>query len=143
MRKGKKMRVQQGGTQVPGPKRVNDSMIKAAGCDEGLLVAQAKSGQSSAFGELYEHHRVRVYHTAFRILRNAQDAEDASQRSFQRAFINLKSFRGESTFSTWLTRIAMNESLMMLRQRRSNVRTFECNGNENHEFSVANLVDSG
>lgn len=48
---------------------------KAASTDERLLVAQAKSGCSSAFGELYEHHRLRIYHTAFRILRNRQDAE--------------------------------------------------------------------
>jgi len=84
-----------------------------------MLVAQAKSGRSSAFGELYDLHRVRIYHTAFRILRNRQDAEDATQRSFQRAFTNLGRFREDSTFSTWVTRIAINEALMMLRHRRA------------------------
>jgi len=65
-----------------------------------MLVAQAKSGRSSAFGELYDLHRVRIYHTAFRILRNRQDAEDATQRSFQRAFTNLGGCRDDATFST-------------------------------------------
>ena len=94
-------------------------VAKFASTDEGLLVAQAKSGCSSAFGELYERHRLRIYHTAFRILRNCQDAEDAAQRSFQRAFTNLSRFREDSTFSTWVTRIAINEALMLLRQRRA------------------------
>ena len=95
------------------------SAAKAASTHERLLVAQAKSGRSSAFGKLFELHRVRIYHTAFRILRNRQDAEDAVQRSFQRALINVGRFREDSTFSTWVTRIAINEALMLLRQRRA------------------------
>jgi RNA polymerase sigma-70 factor, ECF subfamily len=91
---------------------------EAASIDEHLLVAEAKSGGSSAFGQLYERHRLRILRTAFRILRNRQDAEDAVQRSFQRAFTNFRRFREDSTFSTWLTRIAINEALMLLRQRR-------------------------
>ena len=90
----------------------------AANCDASL-VAQAKSGSSLAFGELYERHRSKTYRVAFRVLRNQQDAEDAVQRAFQRAFTNLPRFREESTFSTWVTRIAINEALMLLRQRRS------------------------
>src|SRR5216683_4366978 len=92
---------------------------EAPSTDERWLVTRAKSGSSTAFGELYERHRVRIYHTAFRILRNRQDAEDATQRSFQRAFTNLGRFREDSTFSTWVTRIAINEALMMLRHRRA------------------------
>lgn len=87
--------------------------------DDRLLVAEAKSGCSSAFGELYERHRLRTYHAAFRILRSRQDAEDAVQRCFQRALTSLARFREDSSFSTWVTRIAINEALMLLRQRRS------------------------
>ena len=87
--------------------------------DDRLLVAEAKSGCSSAFGELYERHRSRTYYAAFRILRSRQDAEDAVQRCFQRAFTSLAQFREDSSFSTWVTRIAINEALMLLRQRRS------------------------
>lgn len=94
------------------------SAAKSAPTDERLLVAEARSGCSNAFGKLYERHRLRAYHTAFRILGNRQDAEDAVQRSFQSAFTNLSRFREDSAFSTWVTRIAINEALMLLRQRR-------------------------
>jgi RNA polymerase sigma-70 factor (ECF subfamily) len=113
---------------------------KAASTDERLLVAQAKSGRSSAFGKLYELHRVRIYHAAFRILRNRQDAEDAVQRSFQRAFTNLCKFREDSTFSTWITRIAINDALMLLRQRRANKRLPEDN-DYSERSSVLDLTD--
>src|SRR5262249_18212548 len=88
--------------------------------DERALLAQAKSGCSAAFGQLYERHRVRVYHTIFGVLRQRQDAEDAVQQCFQRAFTNLTRFREDSRFSTWVTRIAINEALMLLRRRREN-----------------------
>jgi RNA polymerase sigma-70 factor, ECF subfamily len=118
------------------------SAAKAASTDERLLVAQAKSGRSSAFGKLYELHRVRFYHTAFRILRNRQDAEDAVQRSFQRAFTNLCRFREDSTFSTWVTRIAINDALMLLRQRRTNTRLHE-NNDDTEATSVLDPADKG
>ena len=89
-----------------------------AGGDDRLLVTEAKSGRTSAFGTLYERHHSKIYRTAFRILRNHQDAEDAVQRSFQRGFMCLTRFREDSSFSTWITRIAINEALMLLRQRR-------------------------
>ena len=88
-------------------------------CDEHSLVAKAKSGHDDAFGELYKRHQRKAYCTALRILRNQQDAEDAVQRAFQRALVNLQRFREVSTFSTWLTRIVINEALMLLRERRA------------------------
>lgn len=91
---------------------------KSASTDELALVAEAKSGHSGAFGELYERNRMKLYRSAFRILRNPEDAEDAVQRSFQRAFTNIGRFREDSSFSTWMTRITINEALMLLRQRR-------------------------
>jgi len=106
---------------------VSDTKPKAAPClagenasiDEGVLVALAKSGRSSAFAELYERHRLKICRCTFRILRNRQDAEDAAQRAFQHAFMNFAKFRGDSPFSTWMTRIAINEALMMLRKQRA------------------------
>jgi RNA polymerase sigma-70 factor (ECF subfamily) len=118
------------------------NVAKAASTDEGLLVAQAKSGRSGAFGKLYELHRVRIYHTVFRILRNRQDAEDAVQRSFQRAFTNLCRFREDSTFSTWITRIAINDALMLLRQRRANTR-LQDNNDGTEATSVPDPADKG
>lgn len=115
---------------------------KSASNEERTLVSQAKSGHSSAFGELYKCHRLRIYRTAFRILRNQQDAEDAVQQSFQRAFTNLGQFREDSAFATWVTRIAINEALMMLRRRRVTTPLFETN-NDAKWTSVLNLVDVG
>jgi RNA polymerase sigma-70 factor (ECF subfamily) len=115
---------------------------EAPSAGERWLVTQAKSGSSTAFGELYDRHRLRIYHTAFRILRNRQDAEDAVQRSFQRAFTNLCRFREDSTFSTWVTRIAINDALMLLRQRRAITRLQE-NNDDTEAPSVLDLVDRG
>lgn len=114
-----------------------------ASTDERLLVEQAKSGRSSAFGDLYERHRQKIYHVAFRILRNRQDAEDAVQRSFQRAFVNLDKFREDSAFPTWVTRIAINESLMMLRRRRPDKPFPEDNINDSEAHCGLDLADKG
>jgi RNA polymerase sigma-70 factor, ECF subfamily len=112
-----------------------------ASTDEQWLILQAKSGSSTAFGELYDRHRLRIYRTALRVLRNRQDAEDTVQLSFQRAFTNLHRFREDSTFSTWVTRIAINDALMMLRQRRASTRLQE-NIDDANAPSAFDLVDS-
>jgi len=108
--------------------------------DDQALVAQAKCGCSIAFGNLYERHWLRLFRSAFRILRNREDAEDAVQQSFQRAFTRLGQFRQDSTFSTWITRIAINEALMLLRQRRKLSSSFQCQNdgvNETWEVGIA------
>ena len=127
---------------IRGPESLHGRMAKAAD-NEWLLVAEAQSGCSSAFGELYERHRPRIYQTALRILRNQQDAEDAAQRSFQRAFTNIARFRGDSTFSTWLIRITINEALMVLRQRRTNIWLLEGDSDSGYESSALSLADKG
>jgi RNA polymerase sigma-70 factor (ECF subfamily) len=119
------------------------STPEAASTDEQLLVAQAKAGRTGAFGELYERHRQRIYRTTFRILRNQEDAEDSAQRSFQRAFTNLGRFRGDSAFATWLTRIAINEALMLLRQRRANPQLSENNSHGDEEAPSLDIRDAG
>jgi RNA polymerase sigma-70 factor, ECF subfamily len=109
---------------------------------EQRLVAEAKSGRAIAFGELYKLHRLRVYRAAFRVLRNHQDAEDAVQRCFQRAFINLARFREDSTFSTWVTRIVINEALMLLRQRKTTATFSGPDNDEGEIFSELNITDN-
>jgi RNA polymerase sigma-70 factor, ECF subfamily len=106
-------------------KSTHISADKSGPAWERWLVAQAKSGHPNAFGELYQHHQLRIFRAALRILRDRQDAEDAVQRSFQRAYTNLERFREDSTFSTWVTRIAINEALMILRQRRAASPVYE------------------
>jgi RNA polymerase sigma-70 factor, ECF subfamily len=111
--------------------------------DEHSLVARAKLGHGDAFGELYNRHHRKTYCTALRILRNQQDAEDAAQRAFQRALVNLQRFREDSTFSTWLTRIVTNESLMLLRERRRREPLYENAADSEQGDSPMEVIDSG
>jgi len=87
--------------------------------NEDSLLATAKSGEAAAVDTLYRAHAEKLFRTVHRITRNREDAEDAVQDSFLRAFLHLQSFDGRSTFSTWLTRIAINSALMILRKKRN------------------------
>jgi RNA polymerase sigma-70 factor (ECF subfamily) len=82
------------------------------------LVVAAKNGKEEAFEILVERYQRRIFAVALRITRIQEDAEDITQQSFQKAFVHLHAFEGESLFSTWLTRITVNEALMLLRRRR-------------------------
>jgi RNA polymerase sigma-70 factor, ECF subfamily len=85
---------------------------------EAVLISMAKSGDTDAFVALSRRHSTRILQTICRITRNWQDAEDALQDSLLKAFSHLKEFQGKSSFSTWLTRIAINSALMILRKKR-------------------------
>ncbi|HEY4839444.1 MAG TPA: sigma-70 family RNA polymerase sigma factor [Candidatus Acidoferrales bacterium] len=82
------------------------------------LVAAAKFGDAKAFGELAKRYERKIFAVAKRMTKNREDAEDVVQESFLKAFVHLGAFQGNSQFSTWLTRIAMNEALMALRKKR-------------------------
>ena len=84
-----------------------------------MLASRAKSGDTDAFVELSKRHANRVFQAAYRVTRNRQDAEDALQDAFLNAFTHMKTFDGRSSFSTWLTRIAINSALMILRKKRN------------------------
>jgi len=86
---------------------------------EQALVAAAKRGDGQAFEILVRRHEPRVLALALRYTRVREDAEDVAQQSFQKAFVYLHRFEGKSRFSTWLTRIAINEALMWLRRKRA------------------------
>lgn len=82
------------------------------------LVAGAKMGHGSFFDELHERHRERMFRVARRITRHREDAQDAVQESFLRAYVHLEKFDEKAKFSTWLTRIAINAALMKIRKNR-------------------------
>ena len=84
-----------------------------------VLVAAAKLGDHPAFSELWTRHSNRVSKTTYQITGNRADAEDAMQDAWMKAYFHLNSFDGRAQFSTWLTRIAINSSLMILRRKRS------------------------
>jgi RNA polymerase sigma-70 factor, ECF subfamily len=83
-----------------------------------LLVLAAKSGDTTAFVELRRRHATKVLRTIYRVTRNWEDAEDALQDSFLQAYLHLNKFENRSTFASWLTRIAINSALMILRKKR-------------------------
>src|SRR6266436_5506080 len=85
--------------------------------DEYAFLVAAKRGDPVAFENLCKQSASTVFRVARRIMRNNEDAEDVVQESFQQAFIHLKSFNGDSRFSTWLSRIAINAALMKLRKK--------------------------
>jgi RNA polymerase sigma-70 factor (ECF subfamily) len=90
----------------------------AVAYNEEELVAEAKSGSHTAFEKLVARYEARVFRVAQRIARSREDAEDVIQQSFQKAFVHLRRFEGRSSFSTWLTRIVLNEGLMLARAGR-------------------------
>jgi RNA polymerase sigma-70 factor (ECF subfamily) len=91
--------------------------IKVGG-DHAIALA-AKRGDERAFGILFERYQPRIFAVALRYTRVPEDAEDIAQRTFQKAFVHLHKFEGKSSVSTWLTRIAINEALMLLCRRRA------------------------
>jgi RNA polymerase sigma-70 factor, ECF subfamily len=87
------------------------------------LIRAAQQGQTPAFDELCQPCMPKLYRTVRRITRNHEDAEDAVQDSLLNAFIHIGNFHGNSSFSTWLTRIAINSALLTLRRRRNDLDT--------------------
>ena len=91
--------------------------LSPATSDE-TLVAVAKSGDRSAFAELWNRHSRTAFQKVFQIMKNEADAEDAAQEAFLKAFRHLATFRAEAKFSTWLISITLNEARSRLRQRK-------------------------
>ena len=86
--------------------------------DDGVLVERAKDGDRRAFSALVRRHQAVVYRSCYRVLGNREDAKDASQEAFIRAYRKLDTFRGNSSFKTWMLRVAMNVSLNERKRRR-------------------------
>jgi RNA polymerase sigma-70 factor (ECF subfamily) len=86
---------------------------------DAMLVAATKNGDSQAFEVLVKRHEEKAFSLAFRITRNREDAQDVVQESFHKSFMHLDSFLAKSSFSTWFTRIVINEALMCLRRNRA------------------------
>jgi RNA polymerase sigma-70 factor (ECF subfamily) len=84
---------------------------------ESSLIQRAQDGDEQAFATLYELHKGRVYSVCLQMTRDLSDAEDFTQEVFLQVFRRVNSFRGESAFSTWLYRIAVNTMLMKFRRR--------------------------
>jgi RNA polymerase sigma-70 factor, ECF subfamily len=86
--------------------------------EESKLIKLAQDGEFEAFEEIVSRYEKRAFKLALRILRQNEDAEDVVQETFLNVARNIKKFRGESSFHTWLTRIVTNNALKMLRNKK-------------------------
>jgi RNA polymerase sigma-70 factor (ECF subfamily) len=93
--------------------------------DDHALVQAAQAGDTQAFEEIVERHRRSVYSVCYRFVSSHEDASDLAQETFVRAWKGLGNFKGESAFSTWLYRIAVNTSLNRVSARRLPVEPIE------------------
>jgi RNA polymerase sigma-70 factor (ECF subfamily) len=87
--------------------------------DDMTLVTAAESGRNQAFEVLVGRYQRRILRVALRFARIREDAEDIVQQTFQKVFVHLNQFQGDSSLSTWMTRIAINEALVWLRRKRA------------------------
>jgi RNA polymerase sigma factor (sigma-70 family) len=101
---------------------INANFVDPATTDE-VLVAAAKLGNHTAFAELWTRHTNTASKIVYRVIGNRDDAEDAIQDAWIKAYMHLNTFDGRAKFSTWLTRIAINSALMILRRKRSHPET--------------------
>jgi RNA polymerase sigma-70 factor (ECF subfamily) len=90
-----------------------------AGVEETTLVTQAREGDAGAFSELVRRYEGKIFRLAQHVTENRADAEDVLQETFMKAYEHLDQFQGNSKFYTWIVRIAVNESLMKLRRRKT------------------------
>jgi RNA polymerase sigma-70 factor (ECF subfamily) len=81
------------------------------------VVRRAQEGDSDAFATLFHAHKARIYSVCLRMTNNAAEAEDLTQDAFLQLFRKIATFRGDSAFSTWLHRIAVNTVLMHFRKK--------------------------
>jgi len=102
----------------------NQSVEHAIEAREVRITTAPRMGSTMAFDELQKVYSSRLFKTILRITKNWEDAEDALQDTFLRAYLALHGFGGRSSVYSWLTRIAINSALMVLRRRRSRPEAF-------------------
>lgn len=103
------------------PEEMSSLADPAKQLDEGVLIRRIRDGEHDLFYELIRPYEGRLFATAFAILRNEADAEDAAQEAVLKAFKNIRQFRGDSRFSTWLIQITVNEARMHRRKDHSGI----------------------
>jgi RNA polymerase sigma-70 factor (ECF subfamily) len=100
------------------------------------LVRCAQKGEEWAFEALFQQHKQRVYSLCLRMIGNTADAEELTQEAFLQVFRKIRTFRGDSAFSTWLHRVSVNTVLMRLRKKTVNAVPLEDSTRE-EEFDEA------
>ncbi len=106
-------------SEIAVERRLEQSTASSTTIGDALLATAARNGDHLAYVELYRRHRERVFRTVLSITHNMHDAEDIVQDSWMKGFTHIGTFDGRSAFSTWVTRIAINSALTMIRRRRT------------------------
>jgi RNA polymerase sigma-70 factor, ECF subfamily len=109
------------------------SSMASDGRSEGAVIQRAREGDQTAFEYLYRLHSRRVYAVCLRMVADPTEAEDLTQEAFLLLFRKIHSFRGESAFSTWLHRLAVNLALMRLRKKSPPVVSIEATSDADDE----------
>jgi RNA polymerase sigma-70 factor (ECF subfamily) len=106
------------------------------------LVKRAQGGDMAAYDELMERYQERIYSTIYHMTSNHEDANDLAQETFIKAYRALKSFKGDSSFFTWLYRIAVNKTINFLKQRRnrSHLSLNDLDVNAEHDPDLLSLI---
>jgi len=114
----------------------------AAATQEHALVRRASGGNAEAYGELVQRYQERIYATIYHMTSNHEDANDLAQETFIKAYQALKSFKGGSSFYTWLYRIAVNKTINFLKQRknRSHLSLNDLDFNAEHDPDLVALI---
>src|SRR5919201_112291 len=99
----------------PLPPRSEGGTVSA---DDRRLIAECLEGRTAAFEELVRRYQDRLYNTVYRLVDNAEDAQDVVQDAFFSAYQSLGTFKGDSQFFTWLYRIAINTAISLKRKQR-------------------------
>lgn len=110
--------------------------------DHHIDLEDLKRNDKAAFAQLLDENSEKIYRLALKMVGNAQDAEDVLQETFIKAFKNIEKFEGRSKISTWLYRIAVNESLMLLRKRKDHITEIDSDiKKDNGDLIPRQIVD--
>lgn len=114
----------------------------AASADERMLVKRAQEGDLCAYDELVQMYQERIYATIYHMTANHEDANDLAQEAFIKAFRALRSFKGDSSFFTWVYRIAVNKTINFLKQRkkRTQMSLNDLDFNAEHDPDLVALI---
>lgn len=114
----------------------------AASVDERVLVKRAQKGDLSAYDQLVHRYQERIYATIYHMTSNHEDANDLAQEAFIKAYRALKSFKGDSSFFTWVYRIAINKTINFLKQRKNRIQMSlnDLDFNAEHDPDLVALV---
>lgn len=106
------------------------------------LLAKFKKGDRQAFELLVRKYKTTVFNTIYSIMGNAQEADDTAQEVFLKVYTKADSFKGESSFSTWLYRITVNRCVDELRRRKNKIISYETEFNQEEKLKLKDVLAS-